>query len=216
MASGGGALNFPASCRQNSRMPGSRGRIFAQARNCAVEFDLVVVAAGGEGRELGEIVGEPGSLFGQEDEAVFDHRRLRVEAHDLVAVGGKAGDMRNSVADQVLDELGPRGAVLDHDRLGLKQPVLLDNRPPELRVGELLAQDVHEIEARAFHAPGGADGIVGKLAWLVGGVPALHHAVEGRRIGEPEALEPGRLDQAATGRRGPLLVLGGEIHLPDG
>ena len=30
------------------------------------------------------------------------------------------------------------------------------------------------------------------------------------------ALEPGRPDHAAAGGRGPLLVLGGEIHLPDG
>ncbi len=74
--------------------------------------DLVVVAAGGEGRELGEVIGEPRRLLGHEDEAVLDHGRLRVEPHDLVAVRGKARDMRKAVADQVLDELRPRGAVL--------------------------------------------------------------------------------------------------------
>jgi hypothetical protein len=67
----------------------------------------------------------------------------------------------------------PRGAVLDHDRLRTEEPVLLDDRAPELRVGEFFAQDVHEIKPRAFHGPGGADRIVGKLGGLVGGVPAL-------------------------------------------
>ena len=59
--------------------PAGWGR-FAQAKAWAVEVDLVVVAAGGEGRELGEVIGEPGRLLGQKDEAVLDHRRLCVEA----------------------------------------------------------------------------------------------------------------------------------------
>ena len=56
----------------------------------------------------------------------------------------------------------PRRPVLDHDRLGTEQPVLLDGGALELRVRELLAHDVEKVEARALHAPGRACGIVGE------------------------------------------------------
>ena len=75
------------------------------ARTWAVEFDLVVVAAGRERGQFGEVVGEPGRLVGQMDEAVLDRRRLGVEAHDLVAIRGIARHMRKARVDQVLDEL---------------------------------------------------------------------------------------------------------------
>ncbi len=74
-------------------MPGSAVRRFAQARACAVEVDLIVMAAGREEGELGEVIGEPGGLVRQKDEAVFDHSRLRVKPHDLVAVRRITRDM---------------------------------------------------------------------------------------------------------------------------
>ena len=56
-------------------------------------IDLVVVAGVGEQHELGEVVGQPMGGFGEVDEADFDRRGLRVEAHDLVAVGRVARDL---------------------------------------------------------------------------------------------------------------------------
>ena len=87
-----------------------------------------------------------------------------------------------------------------------------------LEVGkrQLLAQDVQEIEVRALEAPGRADGIVGELGRLVGGVPALDDPVElVRTVVRPIAAEPGLLDHAAASRRRRLLVLAGEIVLAD-
>jgi hypothetical protein len=63
----------------------SGGRFgFAQARNWAVESTSLVVAAHREGGELGESVGEPGRAVRQDDEAVLDRGRLRMQAHDIV------------------------------------------------------------------------------------------------------------------------------------
>ena len=90
-----------------SKKPHPGGRILVQASAWAVEFDLVVVAAGGKHGELAKVVGEPMRLFRQMDEAVLDRRRLRVQAHDLVAVGLVARDAREARLDQVLDELRP-------------------------------------------------------------------------------------------------------------
>ena len=119
-------------------------------------------------------------------------------------------------AMQVLDELGSRGLVLDQDRLRAEGLVLLDDGALELGERQLLAEDVEEIEAPLFHAPGGADGIVGELGGRVGGVPALHDAVERRQLVRLVAAEPGGFDHAPAGGRGRLLVLGGEMIVADG
>ena len=129
--------------------PGARF-FFVHARNCAVEFDLVVVAAGRKRRDLAQIIGEPGGFVRQEDEAVLDHRRLRVQAHDLVALGRIARDMREPIMDQVLNKLRARGSVLDQDDLRAEQVVQLSDGALELGKAELLAKHVEEIEVRAL------------------------------------------------------------------
>src|SRR5439155_7074386 len=73
-----------------------------------------------------------------------------------------------------------------------------------------------QIEVLALDPPARADAEIAELGRLVGGVPALHDAVEPvgplvRRI----APEPRRLDHAAAQRRGGLLVLAGEIVFAD-
>jgi len=58
---------------------------------------------------------QPGFL-GQVKKAVLDHRRLRMHPHDLVGLWLVAGDGVQAQLDQFLDQLGPRGLVLDqHD-----------------------------------------------------------------------------------------------------
>ena len=87
-----------------------------QSRNWAVEFDLIVVLALGEDRHLVEVFGEPGCGFGDMDKAVLDHRGLRMQPHDLVAFRLVAGDAMAALGDQLLDQLGAGGLVLDqHD-----------------------------------------------------------------------------------------------------
>jgi hypothetical protein len=69
--------------------------------------NLVVVSASGEHCQLMKIVGEPVGGFGQVNEAVLDGCGLRVQAHDLVAVGLVARDARKASVDKVLDQLRP-------------------------------------------------------------------------------------------------------------
>ena len=118
--------------------------------------------------------------------------------------------------DQLLDQLGPRGLVLDqHDR-GPESLVLRAHFALQLWVFHAPAHQVDEIEVIAGNAPGRADAEIAELGRLVGGVPALHDAVEMLRHSTRRVvLEPGRLDQAAAQWRGGLLVLAGEIVFAD-
>src|SRR5208337_4118241 len=107
------------------------GLLLPPGQRLGGRVDLVVVPAGGKGRELGDIVGEPGRRVRQPDKTVLDRRRLRMQPHDLVAFRGTAPDVRQPGIDQVLDELRPRRPILDQDRLGPKPAVLLDDGAPE-------------------------------------------------------------------------------------
>src|SRR5208337_3983663 len=141
-------------------------------QNLRGRVDLVVVAGSGKGRELRDVVGEPGRLVRQPQEAVLDHSRLGVQAHDLVAVRLHARHVRHPRLDQLLDELRARGLVLDQDGLRAEELVLLGDGALELGKAELPAEYVEEIEVLALEAPGGADGIVGELGGLLA-VPQL-------------------------------------------
>ena len=152
-----------------------------QSRNCAVEFDLVVVLALGEDGHLVQVFGEPGRRLGDVDKAVLDHRGLRVQAHDLVGGRLVAGDGMAALGDQLLDQLGARGLVLDQHDVGIEQALLLAHRALERRVFEPPAEHAEEEEVLAVDAPGRAHREIAELGRLVGGVPALHDAVEALR-----------------------------------
>ena len=119
--------------------------------------------------------------------------------HDLVAGRLVARDAVAAIGDQLLDQLGARGLVLDQHYVRTEQALLLAHRALERRVFEPPAEHTEEEEVLAFHAPGRAHREIAELGRLVGGVPALHDAVEALRpVLLAVALEPFRLDQAAT------------------
>ena len=163
-----------------------------------------------------KIVGEPMGGFGQVNEAVLDGCGLRVQAHDLVAVGLVSRDARKARVDQVLDQLRPRRLVLDQDGHRTEEIALFAHGPFEVGKVELLAQDVEEIEVRALDAPSRTDGIVGKLRRLVRRVSVLDDLIEARRaLLWAIAPEPSFLDHSAAGGSRRLLILSGEVIFTD-
>jgi hypothetical protein len=67
----------------------------------------------------------PGGFLREADEAVLDHRCLRVHAHDLVGLRLVAGDGGETVDDQFLDQLGAGGLDLPQHDARLKCIMLL-------------------------------------------------------------------------------------------
>src|SRR5207244_961789 len=98
-------------------------------------------------------------------------------------VGGRlvAGDAMTAVGDQLLDQLGARGLVLDQHLVRTEQAQLLPHGALERRVLEPPAEHSEEEEVLAFHSPRCAHREVAELGCLVGGVPALHDTVEALR-----------------------------------
>jgi hypothetical protein len=139
-----------------------------------------------------------------------------VQPHDLVAFRFVAGDRVAPVGDQLLDQLGARGLVLDQHDIGIEVAVLVTHRTLQCRIFEALAQHVEQKEILAPDAPGRADAEVAELGHLVGGIPTLHDAVEALwPLVRAVAPEPFGLDHAAAqGRRG-LLILAGEVVFAD-
>ena len=84
-----------------------------QSRNCAVESTWSSCLPPGEDRHLVQVRVEPRRRLGNMDKALLDQRGLRVHAHDLVACRLIARDRVAAVGDQLLDQLGARGLVLD-------------------------------------------------------------------------------------------------------
>src|ERR1700730_8580241 len=172
---------------------------------------------------------QPASL-GQVDKAVLDHCGLGVHAlgeaklrltrqalplatpraHDLVGLRLVAGDGMQAQLDQFLDPLGARGLVLDQHDTGIEGLGLLAHRALQFGVLRAPAQYMQQIEVLAGDAPARAHAEIAELGRLVGGVPALHDAVEsgGQLIGRVSP-EPRRLDHAAALRCRHLLVLAG-------
>ena len=62
------------------------------------------------------------------DKAVLDHCGLRVHAHGLVRLRLVAGDRVQTLLDQLLDQLGARGLVLDQHDIGREGLALLAYR----------------------------------------------------------------------------------------
>ena len=88
-------------------------------------INLVVVWAVGEDRFLLQVLGEPWSALGHADGTVLDHCGLREHPHDLVGLRLIAGDRVEALADQLLNQLGARGLILDQHDIGADSLVLL-------------------------------------------------------------------------------------------
>jgi hypothetical protein len=131
--------------------------------------------------------------------AVLDHRGLRVHAHHLVAMRAVAGDGVEVLGDQLLDQLGAGGLVLDQDDGRAEPLAVLAHRALQLGVFHAPAQYVDQVEVLARHTPARAHAEIAELGRLVRGVPALHDALErrGQFVG-PVAPEPDRPDEAAA------------------
>ena len=182
-----------------------------QSRNWAVEFDLIIVLALWKDGHLVQVFGEPGRRLGDGDKTVLNRRGLGVQAHDLV--GGRliSGHGMAALLDQLLDQLGAGGLVLDQHDVGPEQALLLARRAFERRVFQPPAEQVEQEEIFAFHPPGRAHREIAELGRLVRGIPALHDAVEALRpVLLIVAPEPAFLDQTTAERRRGLLVLAGE------
>src|SRR6516164_2628791 len=130
-------------------------------------IDLVVVPAIREGAQLVQILGEPRCRVGEVDKAVFDHCRLRVHAHDLVELRLVAGHRVEAFGDQLLDQLGARGLVLDQYDTRAKPLVLRAHRALELGILHALPQYVDQIEVLARYPPAGADAVIAELGPLL-------------------------------------------------
>jgi len=75
-------------------------------------------------------------------------------------------------------------------------------------------QQAQQIDGLAFDAPRPANAEIAELGGLVGGVPALHDALEAIRLFVLTiALEPFGLDQAVAQWGGGLLILVGKVVL---
>ena len=59
----------------------------------------------GEHGQLVEVLGEPGSTFGDSGKAVLDHRGLCVQTHGFVEGRLIPGDGIAALGDQLLDQL---------------------------------------------------------------------------------------------------------------
>jgi hypothetical protein len=116
----------------------------------------------------------------------------------------------------LLDQLRARHFVLDQNDCRVEEIVLVLDCAFEVRIGELLAQDVDEIKVGSFKAPGRADRVIGKFAGAIGCVPALGDLVEPlRQLARFIALEPGLPNEAAPRRCRELLILAREIIASD-
>jgi hypothetical protein len=62
------------------------------------------------------------------DKAILDDRSLRVHAHRLLVGRLVARDAMAALGDQIVDQLGARGFVLDQHDAGLEQVLLLAHR----------------------------------------------------------------------------------------
>src|SRR5262249_11919280 len=81
---------------------------------------------------------------------------------------------------------------------------------------EALAEQTDEKQVLAVDTPGRAYREIAELGGLVGGIPALHDAVETLRlIAVAIAFEPFGLDQTAAQRGRGLLALAGDIVFAD-
>src|SRR5438105_8415546 len=135
----------------------------------------------GEHRHLVEIFGEPRGGLGNVDKAVLDYRGLRVQTHGLIASRLVPDDALAAIGDQLLDQLGAGGLVLDQHLGRTELVLLLAYGALERWILEPPAEHTEEEEVLVLHSPGCAHREIAELGRLVGGVPALHDAVEALR-----------------------------------
>jgi hypothetical protein len=86
-----------------------------------------------------------------------------------------------AIGDQLLDQLGARSLVLDQHLVRMEQAMLLAHGALERGIFEPSAEHSEEKQVLASHSPSRAHGEIAELGRLVGGVPALHDAVEALR-----------------------------------
>src|SRR6202043_2867330 len=91
----------------------ARKRLLVPVQELRGRIYLIVVLAFRKHRHLVEVFGEPRRRLRNMDKAVIDYSGLRIKAHDLVGGRLVAGDAMAAVGDQLLDQLGARGLVLD-------------------------------------------------------------------------------------------------------
>src|SRR5205814_8177396 len=97
--------------------------------------------------------GWPRGGFVNLDKAVLDNRSLCVQTQGLVAVRVVAGDTVAAIMDQLLDQLGPGGLVLDQHLARTEQPLLLAHGALQRWVLEPPAEHAEEEEVLATHPP---------------------------------------------------------------
>jgi hypothetical protein len=109
-------------------------RLFEPVEELSGRIDLVIVLARWQHTDFVPVVGEPGRRLWDVDKPVLNHRGLRVQPHDLLAVRLVARDAVAVLGDQLLDPLGAGGLVLDLPRHWRRTPLLLANRALERRI----------------------------------------------------------------------------------
>src|SRR5262249_51009076 len=92
-------------------------------------------------------------LVGQIDKAIFDRAGLRMKAHELVALRLVPRDGIKPIFDQLLDQLGPRGLVLDQHHCRTERFPLLAHRALEAWIVEPFAQHVQKVEPFILDSP---------------------------------------------------------------
>src|SRR5271155_4045419 len=142
----------------------------------------------------------------------------------LISPGSRLGadlqvarDTMAATLDQLLDQLSARSLVLNQHDGRIEQALLLAYGALERRIFEPPAENTEEEEVLAAHSPSRAHREIAEFRRLVGGVPALHDAVEAlRSLALAVALEPFGFHHAAAQWRGRLLILSGEVVFADG
>src|SRR5437763_3468952 len=105
-------------------------------------------------------------------------------------------DSMAAIGDQFLDQLGTRSLILDqHDSCAMTV-LLLAHRSLERRIFETVAEEIEEKEILVSYSPSRAHREIAELGRFVGGIQALHDAVEERRqFIHAVAIVTGSLDQ---------------------
>src|SRR5438132_10719189 len=110
-----------------------------------------------------------------------------------------AGDAVAAIGDQLLDQLGAGGLVLDQHLGRTELALLLAYGALKRWILEPPAEHTEEEEVLVLHSPGCAHREIAELGGFVGGVPALHDAVEPfRQFVLAVAFEPFGFDQPAA------------------
>ena len=108
--------------------PPVRYRLLEPVEKLGGRVDLIIVLAFWEHAHLVQILGEPRCRLRNMDEAIFDHRGLCVQPHDLIALRLIARDAMAAFDDQLLDQLGAGGFVFDQYDIGAEEALLLAPR----------------------------------------------------------------------------------------